>query len=178
MARYVALLGSINVGGNRLKMADLKAALEGHGFANVATVVASGNVLFDHERAGDAKLEAEIARVVKAEFGIDTFAAIRTRAELERALAESPFAGKGEDKFVHVLFLDGQPTEVQFARLESDHAGRGEEKLAPGTRALHIDFVSGVAGSKLTGTFMEKRLGCRGTARNLRSVKRIIEKFD
>ena len=67
---------------------------------------------------------------------------------------------------------------MQFARLESDHAGRGEEKLAPGTRALHIDFVSGVAGSKLTGAFMEKRLGCRGTARNLRSVKRIIEKLD
>ena len=44
MPRYVALLGSINVGGNRLKMADLKAALEKHGFASVATVVASGNV--------------------------------------------------------------------------------------------------------------------------------------
>ena len=31
MARYVALLGSINVGGNRLKMADLVAALAKRG---------------------------------------------------------------------------------------------------------------------------------------------------
>jgi uncharacterized protein (DUF1697 family) len=29
MARYAALLGSINVGGNRLKMAELVTALEG-----------------------------------------------------------------------------------------------------------------------------------------------------
>ena len=49
MARYVALFGSINVGGNRLTMADLRAAFEAEGFRNVETVVASGNVLFDHD---------------------------------------------------------------------------------------------------------------------------------
>jgi uncharacterized protein (DUF1697 family) len=177
MPRYVALLGSINVGGNRLKMADLKAAMEADGFENVATVVASGNVLFDHPRADDAKLGGEIEALVKKQFGIDTIAAVRTGAELESVVAESPFAEKGADKFVHVHFLTDQPTNAQFARLAEDHEERGKEKLAPGTRALHIDFVDGVAGSKLTGAFIEKRLGCKGTARNLRSIKRIIEKF-
>ena len=177
MPRYVALLGSINVGGNRLKMDELKAALEDHGFANVATVVASGNVLFDHPRAADAGLEDEIAAVVKDRFGIATFAAVRTGPELESALEESPFAGKGEDKFVHVHFLAGQPSNTQFAQLVADHEGRGAEKLAPGTRALHIDFVDGAGTSKLTGAFIEKRLGCKGTARNVRSIKRIIEKL-
>lgn len=178
MARYVALLGSINVGGNRLKMDELKAALEQHGFANVATVVASGNVLFDHPRAGDAELEDEIAQIVKDRFGIATFAAVRTKPELQATLEESPFAGKGEDKFVHVHFLAGQPNKARFAQLAADHEGRGREKLAPGTRALHIDFVDGVAASKLTSAFLEKRLGCKGTARNVRSINRIIEKFD
>ncbi|MXO75883.1 DUF1697 domain-containing protein [Altererythrobacter aerius] len=177
MARYVALLGSINVGGNQLKMDALRAALEDHGFANVATIVASGNVLFDHPRAADAKLEGEIAGVVKDRFGIATFAAVRTKAELESALEESPFAHKGEDKFVHVHFLAGQPTKAQFEQLLTDHEGRGPEKLAPGTRALHIDFVDGVGASKLTSVFIEKRLGCKGTARNVRSIKRIIEKL-
>lgn len=177
MTRYVALLGSINVGGNRLKMADLKAAMEAEGFANVATVVASGNVLFDHAETADAVLEGKIAGIVKDRFGIDTFACVRSRAELEAALAESPFAGVGEDKFVHVVFLDSQPSPAQFARLEADHAGRGVEKLAPGTRALHIDFVSGVAESKLTGAFVAKRLGGKGTARNVRSIARMIEKM-
>ena len=177
MARYAALLGSINVGGNQLRMADLRAALEDHGFANVATVVASGNVLLDHPRAADAELEREIAAVVKDRFGIVTFAAVRTKAELEGVLAESPFAGEGEDKFVHVHFLAGQPTRAQYETLVADHEGRGPEKLAPGTRALHIDYVNGVGASKLTGAFIEKRLGCKGTARNVRSIKRIIEKL-
>jgi uncharacterized protein (DUF1697 family) len=176
--RYAALLGSINVGGNRVKMADLKAALQDHGFANVATVSASGNVLFEHSRAPDAKLESEIAELVKDRFDIATFAAVRTKAELETAIEESPFAGGDEDKFVHVHFLAGQPTKAQFDQLMADHEGRGPEKLAPGTRALHIDFVDGVAASKLTGGFIERRLGCKGTARNVRSLKRIIEKFD
>jgi len=177
MARYVALLGSINVGGNRLKMDQLKAALEEHGFASVTTVVASGNVLFDHPRAADAKLEDEIAEAVMDRFGIATFAAVRTKGELEAALEENPFGGEGEDRFVHVHFLASQPGKAAFDRLIADHEGRGAEKVAPGTRALHIDFVDGVGTSKLTSAFIEKRLGCKGTARNVRSIKRIIEKL-
>ncbi|MBD3730233.1 MAG: DUF1697 domain-containing protein [Sphingomonadales bacterium] len=177
MARYVALLGSINVGGNRLKMADLVAALEKHGFSGVATVVASGNVLFDHPRAAEPALQDEIAKIVQEEFGIASFAVVRSRAELEQALAESPFADQGEDKLVHVHFLAHQPDKDAFDRLVADHAGRGSERLALGTRALHIDFVDGVAGSKLTGGFLEKRLGGKGTARNVRSIGRIIEQL-
>jgi len=172
--RYVALLGSINVGGNQLKMADLRAALEEDGFANVGTVVASGNVLFDHAQAADAKLEKKIAGVISRRFAIDTFATVRSRAELAEALEECPFADGGEEKFVHIVFLDGQPTQAEFARLATDHEGRGNERLAPGTRALHVDFVDGVARSKLTTAFIERRLGCRGTARNIRSLKRIL----
>ncbi|MFA6219100.1 MAG: DUF1697 domain-containing protein [Erythrobacter sp.] len=177
MPQYVALLGSINVGGNRLKMADLKAALEDAGFEKVQTVVASGNVLFDHDRGTEVDLNGILAGIVKSEFAIDTFAAIRTREELEQVLDESPFAGTGEDRFVHVHFLTGQPTKAQFDTLIADHAGRGPERLAAGTRALHIDFAEGAGNSKLTGPFIERRLGCKGTARNIRSLKRIIEKF-
>ena len=114
---------------------------------------------------------------MKDDFGIESFAAVRTRAELEAALEENPFAGEGEDKLVHVHFLTGQPTAAQFDALIADHEGRGPERLAPGTRALHIDFVSGAGNSKLTGAFIERRLGCKGTARNVRSIKRIIERL-
>ena len=177
MARYVALLGSINVGGNRLKMAELREALGREDFADVETVVASGNVLFTHDERPVDGLSEKIAHVVAEWFDIRTFAAVRSKEDLENALAESPFAGKGEDKLVHVHFLAGQPTQAQFDKLIADHAGRGPEKLAPGTNALHIDYVDGVGNSKLTSGFIEARLGCKGTARNVRSITRIIEKF-
>ena len=57
MPRYVAFLGSINVGGNRLTMAELRAAFEDEGFSDVETVVASGNVLFTHEERPTRGLE-------------------------------------------------------------------------------------------------------------------------
>ena len=73
--RYVALLGSINVGGNRLLMADLREALEREDFAEVETVVASGNVLFSHDERPSEGLAEKLAHVVRERFGIDTFAA-------------------------------------------------------------------------------------------------------
>ena len=173
--RYVALLGSINVGGNRLRMADLREALVREDFAEVETVVASGNVLFSHDERPSDGLAEKIAHVVADRFGIDTFACVRSKAELEATLAENPFAGEGEDGLVHVHFLAGQPTQAEFDRLAEDHAGRGNQKLAGGTRALHVDYVDGAGNSKLTGDFIARRLGCKGTARNLRSIRRMIE---
>jgi uncharacterized protein (DUF1697 family) len=177
MTRYVALLGSINVGGNRLAMADLREALVREDFDEVETVVASGNVLFSHEERPTDGLAEKLAHILLDRFDIDSFAAVRSRAELEAVLAECPFVDDGQEKLVHVGFLDGDLDPAAFDTLVSDHAGRGDERLAPGTRALHVDYVDGVGDSKLTKAFVEKRLGRRMTARNVRSIRRIIEKM-
>lgn len=175
--RHAAFLGSINVGGNRLAMAELRDALGEAGLAKVETVVASGNVLFDAAGA-DAALAARIEALLLERFSIKSFAAVRTRGEVAASIADNPFATDGAENFVHTQFLEGQPSRAQFAQLLADHAGRGAERLALGDRALYIDFVEGAGNSKLTGAFIEKRLGCRGTARNMRSLKRILEKMD
>ncbi|MET0240089.1 MAG: DUF1697 domain-containing protein [Sphingobium sp.] len=176
MPRYAAFLASVNVGGNRVSMADLKTALEGCGLERVETVVASGNVLFDHDRASDAALETLIGDCVRERFGFRTFAAVRGVAELKAALAENPFVGGNEDKFVYVHFLARPLTGAMFGKLAQAHAG--PEKLAAGTRDLYMDYVEGAGRSKLTAAFIEKHLGCMGTARNIRSINRIVEKME
>ena len=177
MARYVALLGSINIGGNRLRMADLRAALEHAGFKEVATVVASGNVLFEHERAGDAMLATEIEGIVKAEFGIASFAAVRSRAELAEAIDANPFAKDGEEKFVHTILLERPLDRKAFITFAAGYDG--PERLAPGTQEYFADYYEGVAGSKLDATMKKaKVIDGRATARNIRSLKRILEKMD
>ncbi|MCB2087265.1 MAG: DUF1697 domain-containing protein [Sphingomonadaceae bacterium] len=45
--QYAVLLSRINVGGNRLKMAELKSALEAAHFPTVQTIAASGNVVLE-----------------------------------------------------------------------------------------------------------------------------------
>jgi hypothetical protein len=42
---------------------------------------------------------------------------------------------------------------------------------------LFIDFGEVVGSSRLTGPFMARRLGCEGTARNMRSLARILDKM-
>ena len=72
MTRYVAFLGSINVGNNRLKMIDLRDALEREEFEEIETVAASGNVLFVHEEMPSEGLAEKIAWIVRDEFDIDS----------------------------------------------------------------------------------------------------------
>jgi uncharacterized protein (DUF1697 family) len=178
MPRYVALLGSVNVGRNRISMADLRRAFEGEGMTRVETVVASGNVLFDHDARPTSGLEEKLGLLMQERFGFASTAIVRSRDELAGTLAENPFAGDGQDNLVHSMFLTAQPTAAQFDAMVARYAGRGRERMALGDHALHIDYVDGVGRSALTGAFVERQLACQGTARNVRSMARIIAKMD
>jgi uncharacterized protein (DUF1697 family) len=177
LPKYVALLGSINVGGNRLLMSELREALEREDFADVETVVASGNVLFSHEKRPSEGLAEKIAYVVKERFGIDTFAAVRSRDELAAAIADNPFREDGEAKFVHTIFLDRPLDREPFDAFAKAYPG--PERLAAGEREFYVDYAVGVGRSLLDPAMTKaKVLKCRATARNLRSLQRILDKMD
>lgn len=177
MPQFVALLGSINVGGNRLKMDELKAALEAEGFQKVATVVASGNVLFEHDREPDAALAERIAAVIKDRFGINSFAAVRSKAELRSAIEDNPFASDGEPRFVHTVFLAEPLDRAAFETFAA--AYDGPERLAAGTREFYVDYVEGVGRSKLDPAMAKaKPVKGRATARNVRSLQRMLDRMD
>lgn len=174
---YLALLGSINVGGNRIKMDALRQALKDAGFENVQTVAASGNVIL--RSTGDRdQLADQIRDTIRSRFNIDSVVTLRSLDEVRSAVADNPFHGDGSDKMVHSIFLPKQPTQESFVTLLQEHKDRGAERLALGNHVLYLDYVHGVGVSDLTGRFLERRLGCRGTARNMTSLKRIIAKME
>ncbi|ABC62784.1 DUF1697 domain-containing protein [Erythrobacter litoralis] len=180
MPRYLALLGSINVGGNRIKMIDLKAALEGAGFEDVATVAASGNVIFADER-DPAMLEIRLESVVQQSFGFTSCAMVRSAEEVRYAIEENPFHGTGpehgSDKMVHSIFLSQQPDTTAVDALIEEHRAKGSERLALGDRVLFLGYVHGVGVSDLSNKTLERRLKVKGTARNMTSLKRILGKM-
>jgi uncharacterized protein (DUF1697 family) len=178
MPRYIAFFSSINLGSNRLTMADLRYAFEREEFENVETVVASGNVLFDYEDRPTDGLEDMLGHMMADRFDMDCFAAVRNVAQVRQAIEDNPFNATGQDSQVHTHFLSQQPDEARYADLFAAYAGRGPEKLAAGPRSLYVDYVNGVGASRLTGPFIERRLDCRGTARNMRSLRRILEKME
>jgi uncharacterized protein (DUF1697 family) len=176
MLCYVAFLGRIKGGGNQVKMAELHGALESEGFAKVATVVAKGNRMFDTDKAVDVWLEGEKAQVTVPRWGSDAFAALRGKSALAGAVADTLFARDGDEKFVHEPFLEKQPAKADFAKLAKDREACGNERMAAGTKVLHLDRVDRGARRKLTGGLIARQPACRGLAGTLRSTKRILEK--
>lgn len=181
MPSYLALLGSINIGGNRVKMVDLKAALAEEGFGEVQTVAASGNVILTSRRKPES-LERALERTIADRFGFTSCAMVRSKDEVQAAVDGNPFHGTGpehgSDKMVHSIFLSAQPEQARFDALLEEHKTKGSERLALGDRVLFLDYIDGVGVSDLSSKFLERRLGVKGTARNMNSLKNIISKMD
>ena len=91
MARYIALLRGINVGGsNIIKMADLKAAFERQGFENVVTYINSGNLLFDSALSDEGDLKAALEERIMADFGLSVMVCVISAADLREAISHAP----------------------------------------------------------------------------------------
>ena len=72
MTRYLVLLRGINVGGkNKVPMAPLRELLEELGFSNVATYIASGNVVLNSEGSA-AKIKRRIEAALPKPFRLDS----------------------------------------------------------------------------------------------------------
>ena len=104
MTRHLALLRGVNLGKRQVKSADLKAVFEAMGYANVKTLLASGNVLFDAENPDRSTIEAALEQ----RFGFDIGTVLRSQDELRALIAADPFKGRREDPDtkLYVTFLD------------------------------------------------------------------------
>jgi uncharacterized protein (DUF1697 family) len=95
--RYVAFLRGINVGGKTLvKMADLKTCVEGSGFDNVSTFIASGNLLFESSERDSTKLRTKIERAIEKRFRLPVKVVVLDRASYGRIVKAIPNAWIGD----------------------------------------------------------------------------------
>jgi uncharacterized protein (DUF1697 family) len=90
--RRLALLRGINVGGrNKLPMAELRALASGMGYTEVATYIASGNLLFSAV-GSDADASAELADAIIDRFGFAVDVVVVSAEVARRAASDHPFA--------------------------------------------------------------------------------------
>ncbi len=105
MTRYVAFLRGINVGGNRIiKMADLRAALVDAGFADVATYIASGNVLLTSDD-DETTIARRVETLIQARYGFHSDTIVRSAAEIGQIAAHHPFAAEQPSAAISVYAL-------------------------------------------------------------------------
>ena len=110
--RYIALLRGINVGGNKkIKMADLRTMLEGLGFSNVKTVLASGNVAWDADHSDTDAMQKSVEDAIHATFGFAVPIIVFPAQYIQTLIESDPFAGieVTKETRLYVTFLP-QPT--------------------------------------------------------------------
>lgn len=144
MARYVALLRAVNVGGTgKLSMVVLKAICEEAGFTQVQTYIASGNVVFK-STAAPKKVQAELEARLLAYAGKLVGVVVRTAAEMAAVFAENPFP-KAVPNYTVAIFLDEPPPKDALANA----VGAKDEEMRLGTREIYVHYPSGQGVSKL-----------------------------
>ncbi len=172
--KYLALFRGINVGGNNmLPMKELAVMFAKAGCADVQTFIQSGNVIF----SAPAKLVGGIGEKIQKEigkrFGFQVPIVIRTAEELARAVAGNPFIKAGADTDrLFVMFLADAPGPDAIAILDPKRSPP-DEFIVRG-REVHLKLVNGAARSKLTNAYFDSKLGTVSTARNWRTVTKLL----
>lgn len=122
MQHYIAFLRGINLGKRRIKMETLRVLFEELRFSDVATFIASGNVIFSSRTSDASKLEAAIARHLAQSLGyaVDTF--VRTRREVADIAAFPAFAPHefaNARNTIHVGFMSEHLSQIQQRALRA-----------------------------------------------------------
>ncbi len=165
MSRQVALLRGVNLGGRKVIMSELRKVCEAAGFEDVATFIASGNLILKSKLKGE-KLEKKLEAVILDGLGLKTDVFVRDAAELEAILAVNPFKAfaKTSASFLVVNFMRTSATKAELEAMEKT-ALTGEE-VKQGKGCLYIKFPKGQGVSKL-------KMPKLGTARNWNSVTKL-----
>jgi uncharacterized protein (DUF1697 family) len=172
---HVALLRGINVGGkNLVPMKALAQLFADAGCSDVRTYIASGNVVF----AAAPKLVAGLAAGVQArigeQFGLTVPVVLRSAEELAQVVARNPFLRAGVDpERLHVSFLAEQPSARAAASLDPHRSPPDEFALVG--REIYLHLPNGAGQSKLTNAYFDGKLGTVSTARNWRTVTKLID---
>ncbi|MGH3423236.1 MAG: DUF1697 domain-containing protein [Nocardioidaceae bacterium] len=169
----VILLRAVNLGSrNKVPMARLREVLGELGATDVSTYIQSGNIICTPP-ADSQELDRAVESAIAAEFGVTTTAVSRTAAELGAALDAYPFEVV-EPRFAAISFLEHEPDPSLAEALTARDFG--DDLCAVVGRELHLRYLNGVHTSRLTNAVLARALGgIEGTARNLRTVQKLVE---
>ncbi|KAA1380294.1 DUF1697 domain-containing protein [Aeromicrobium fastidiosum] len=168
----IILLRAVNVGGGgKLPMADLRAIATDLGATDVRTYIASGNLVADVPSDPDA-FDRSLEQAVEQRFGFFRDVISRSPEQVRDALDAHPFEIV-EPKFSYVSFLAGVPTPaaLEKARTHETHDDRWD---VIGSE-MHIRYADGAGRPQMKSDQIGRALGVPGTARNLNTVRKLIE---
>lgn len=159
MARYVAFLRGMNLGGRRIENDALRSHFEALGCEDVAPFRASGNVVFAKD-GRPAELTSQLEGGLAEALGYEVRVFLRSAKELMSIAAQEPFAAgqveasKGK---LQVALLTGRPTAAAAKRALG--LATEDDRLAIERRELYWLPAGGISESDLDWKAIEAALG-------------------
>ncbi len=171
---WVCFLRGINVGGNNiLPMTDLRGILGKLGFKNARTYIQSGNCLFESDIADAEVISDKISNAIKKKFSFRPKIMMLEAKALQDALANNPFPqAVDEPKYLHFFFMTEEPETIDEEALMAIQ--KPGELFAYKNKVFYLYASEGIGRSKI-GAKVEKVLGVPMTARNLRTVTKLVD---
>lgn len=165
MPRFVALLRGVNVGkANRVPMGEFRSMLESLGYADVVTLLNSGNAVFTSSGRSSARHAQTIARALGERFGVGVATVVRSSAELAAAVAANPIpVPEGDHSRFLVAFANDAAALQGLEPLQG--MVRPPERFAIGRQAAYLYCAAGILESK-AGVALTGKLGKSVTTRN------------
>ncbi|MAU26948.1 MAG: hypothetical protein CMH48_07605 [Muricauda sp.] len=174
MQTYIALIRGINVSGHKtIKMADLRKSLHKRGFEGVQTYIQSGNIVFINKGGELFELEEGIKKAILDDFGFDVPVLVRTVEDLENVLKNNPFSKEENTRQLFFVLLKQPPAKAlidEFNKLKFE----GEDFHITNA-CVYLNCKIGFAKAKLNNNSIERKLKVEATARNLRTMQKLIE---
>jgi uncharacterized protein (DUF1697 family) len=174
--RYVALLRGINVGGgNIIKMAALRACFEDLGFADVATYIQSGNVVFRTPVADRARLERMIEDRLSKQFKYKSRVVLVPLQVLRRVVQDAPkgFGATPDARRYDVIFIKAPLTSRNA--MAAVEARAGVDEVASGRHALYFSRLISKATQSRLSRIVQKPEYQYMTIRNWNTTTQILE---
>ena len=175
--KYISILRGINVSGQKkVKMADLKVLYEKQDFKNVVTYIQSGNVIFDSEIEDSEQLITQIEKAIEHKYQFFVPVGLRRNQELADIITKCPFDEAQDEGYgtkIMVTFLNSHPNKKKIDQLLT--YVKLPEKLIVSGSHVYILCPNGYGKSKLSNTFIEKKLKTSATTRNWKSVNKLFE---
>lgn len=174
--RLVAFLRAINVGGHTVKNDRLRELFTAMGLTDVATFIASGNVVFaPADNASPAELETTIATRLEAELGFPVVTFARPISDLARLEATLVPGEPADDDLTYVGFLHDPPEASVVSAIEA------LDSTVDTVRVVGRDILwrrSRSGESTVTAALLERALaGQPTTVRNMNTIRRMAKKF-
>ena len=165
-------------------MADLRAAVEGLGHADVATYVQSGNVVLTASgRPSASALASDLRAAIEKQAGIDPLVIVLTATEWDDVIDSNPYPDETDGTKLHAVvaqdaYSDAQRRAAEELRDAVCDSGSDDDLTVVG-RVLYLHLPNGMGRSKLAEKLgRSKSAGQReATARNWRTVLALREKL-